>query len=60
MIKRGVTEQNVRQCLNEHVQRVQTAQQNQYKGHVGGRMLTVWVAPDRDTDLEKFIVSVAW
>jgi hypothetical protein len=60
MIKRGVTEEDVRQCLNEHVQRVQTAKMNQYKGNVGGRMLKVWVAPDQDTDLEKFIVTVAW
>lgn len=47
MIERGVTEENVRQCLNEHVQRVQTVRQNQYKGDVGGRMLKVWVAPDQ-------------
>jgi Domain of unknown function (DUF4258) len=35
MIERGVTEEDVRQCLNEHVQRVQTARQSQYKGDVG-------------------------
>lgn len=60
MAQRGVSDAAVRQCLNQHVQRLQTAKQNQYKGDVGGRMLKVWVAPDRDTDLEKFIVSVAW
>ena len=59
MIERGVTEEDVRQCLNEHVQRVQTGRKSQYKGDVSGRMLKVWVAPDRDTDLERFIVSVA-
>jgi hypothetical protein len=60
MVGRGVSEDDVRQCLTEHVQRLQTAKQNQYKGDVGGRMLKVWVAPDRDTDLERFVVSVAW
>ncbi len=60
MIERGVTDNDVQQCLDEYVQRTQTARQNQYKGNVGGRMLKVWVAPDRDTDGEKFIVSVAW
>ena len=60
MIERGVTDNDVQQCLKGYVQRTQTARQNQYKGDVGGRMLKVWVAPDRDTDVEKFIVSVAW
>ncbi len=60
MFARGITEEDVRQCLNEHVQRVQTAKKNQYKGNVGGRVLKVWVAPDRDTDLEKFIITLAW
>jgi len=60
MMERGITDNDVRQCLNEHVQRMQSARQNQYKGVVGGKMLKIWVAPDRDTDVEKFIVSVAW
>lgn len=60
MIERGVTDNDVQQCLNGYVQRTQTARQNQYKGDLGRRMLKVWVAPDQDTDVEKFIVSVAW
>jgi len=61
MRQRGITEADVRQCLSEYVQRLQTRKQkNQYKGNVGGRMLKVWVSRDRDTDLEKFVTSVAW
>lgn len=60
MIERGITDNDVQQCLNGYVQRTQTGRQNQYKADVGGRMLKVWVAPDRDNDVEKFIVSAAW
>ncbi len=60
MQRRGITRDDVAECLENHVSRYETRQKREYKGPVRGRMLKVGVAPDVDTDAEKLVTTAMW
>jgi len=60
MTERDITDEDVRECLSNPVQRIQNDKKHQYKGMARGRILKVAVAPDRDSPEDTFIVTVTW
>lgn len=60
MKQRGITEQDVTECLQDYVSRIETSLKTEYKGKVRGKMLKVGVAPDIDTSSEKFVTTAMW
>jgi hypothetical protein len=60
MKQRGITDSDVRHCLRNYHQRVLSRDSAIYQADVGGRTLKVMIAPDRDTDVEKFVITTAW
>jgi hypothetical protein len=60
MAERVITKADVSQCLAQWDSRYETRVKTQYKGVVGGRVLKVGVAPDRDTDEAKHVTTAMW
>jgi len=60
MARRGITRDDVRECLESHPSKIQTRKKTQYSGTVGGRVLKVGVAPQVDTADEKLVTTAMW
>jgi hypothetical protein len=58
MQKRRISRQDVEQCVLNPSSRYQTRGKNHYRRTVNGRRLRIVVAPDRDNEVEKFVVTV--
>lgn len=60
MRRRGITRDDVRECLESHPSKIETRKKTQYSQVVRGRMLKVGVAPDKDAADEKFVTTAMW
>jgi hypothetical protein len=62
MRERSVSKADVEHALKNYVERVSTPKNSvRYKGPgLDGRVLKVWVLPDRDPQDDKIVKSVAW
>ncbi len=60
MARRGITRDDVRQCLENHPSKIQTRRKTQYSGVVRGRVLKIGVSPQVDTEGEKFVTTAMW
>ncbi len=60
MRQRGISPQDVTECLQNSMSRFETSKKTQYRALVNGRILKVGVAPDVDTATEKLVTTVMW
>lgn len=60
MARRGITQNDVRECLEGYPSKIQTRKKTQYRQVVRGRALKVGVAPDKDTADHKHVTTAMW